>query len=243
MHTIKLFCIPYAGGSATIYSNWKRKLQKNIELILLEPAGRGRRSGEPLYNDLNEAVDDLYREVASVMEKDENYILFGHSMGSLLAFELYYKLIKEGFREPIHLYVSGGKAPHLERDIIYHDKPLEQFKKRIMDYDGVQSALLFQSEELLHFFLPVLRSDFKIVETYHYTTKTNKIGCDMTALTGIADSSLTLNDVAEWIRHAGENFYIKQYEGGHFFINDYKEQIIEMIHEMVQGMQSAETYN
>ncbi|MHA6533454.1 thioesterase II family protein [Paenibacillus sp. BAC0078] len=242
MRTIKLFCIPYAGGSASIYSKWKRKLLQNIELISLEPAGRGRRCDEPLYNNLSEAVDDLYREAAKVLDRSDEYILFGHSMGSLLAFELYYKLMEEGFREPLHLYVSGGKAPHLERRFIYHDKPLKQFQEHIMDYD-VESALIFQNDELLHFFLPILRSDFKMVETHHHTFKTQKVGCDMTALTGTTDSSLTLSDITEWIRHAGKAFRIKQYEGGHFFINEYKDQIIEMIHEMVREMRSDEAYN
>ena len=111
MRTIKLFCIPYAGCSASIYSKWKRKLPQDIELIPLEPAGRGRRCDEPLYNNLNEAVDDLYWEAAKVLDRSDEYILFGHSMGSLLAFELYYKLMEEGFREPLHLYVSGARLP------------------------------------------------------------------------------------------------------------------------------------
>lgn len=232
MSTIKLVCIPYAGGSASIYMKWKKNLLNDIELISLEPSGRGRRCDEPLHDNLHEAVDDLYREVAKIMDRKDEYILFGHSMGSLLAFELYYKLMENGFREPLHLYVSGGKAPHLERRNIYHDKPLEQFREHIVDFD-VQSAQIFEHEELRQFFLPILRSDYKMVETYKYTNKIRKVGCDMTVLTGTTDSSLTLKDVNEWIIHAGTGFQIKQYEGGHFFINEYKDQIIEMINDMV----------
>lgn len=235
MPTIKLFCIPYAGGSASIYYKWNKKLPSNIELIPLELAGRGRRCDEPLYNSLNEAIEDLYREAAIKLSKSDDYILFGHSMGSLLAFELYYKLLEEGFHEPLHLFVSGGRAPHLARHSIYHDKPLEQFQKHIMDYDK-QSEQLFQSDELLHFFLPVLRADFKIVETHLHITKMQKIGCDMTALIGTADSSLTLEEIREWKRHAGKSFRIMQYDGGHFFINDYMEGIISIIQEAAHGV-------
>lgn len=234
MRKVKLYCIPYAGGSASIYSKWRRTLAAEIDLIPLELAGRGTKCNEPFYENLDEAVNDLYQLVIKEMDKNDKYILFGHSMGSLIAFELYYKLMKGGYREPMHMFVSGGKAPHLERRLIFHNKPLEEFKKHILEYDQ-SSEMIFQDEELLDFFVPVLRSDFKMVETHQYIDKTHKVGCDITALTGAWDLSLTLEEVNEWKKHGDKDFQLRQFEGGHFFINEHTEQIVTMIHEVVIG--------
>ncbi len=56
---IKLFCIPYAGGSARTFLGWKRWLDPSIELIAVELTGRGDRAGLPLYNEVSEAVADI----------------------------------------------------------------------------------------------------------------------------------------------------------------------------------------
>ncbi|MGG0811203.1 thioesterase domain-containing protein [Paenibacillus alvei] len=129
MSKTKLFCIPHAGGSASIYLKWRKMLPSTIQLIPLELSGRGARWNEPLYHHLEEAVEDLYTQVTRHIGSD--YILFGHSMGSLLAFELYYKLIGQDWPEPVQFIASGGKRPHLPRETIVHDLPLPQFKEHI----------------------------------------------------------------------------------------------------------------
>lgn len=43
MSKVRIFCIPYAGGSASIYNKWKKYVGSDFELILIELAGRGSR--------------------------------------------------------------------------------------------------------------------------------------------------------------------------------------------------------
>lgn len=57
---MKLFCLPYAGGSAqSIYSSWRDKLEPFVSLNIIELRGRGGRYSEGGYKDINEAVDDI----------------------------------------------------------------------------------------------------------------------------------------------------------------------------------------
>lgn len=60
---IKLFCLPYGGGSAYSYLKWKSNLADLIELCPVELAGRGKRFHEPYYSNIDEAVDDVYKQI------------------------------------------------------------------------------------------------------------------------------------------------------------------------------------
>jgi len=199
-------------------------------MISLELAGRGERWAEPLYETLEEAVQDLYHAIERKLGKKEDYILFGHSMGSLLAYELCHMLIEQQYKQPLHLFVSGGKAPHVPRELVYHSMSDEDFKQHILDYDE-SSNVIFSDKELHDFFMPVLRADFKIVETHQHQNKNNRLNCKMTALTGSEDKSLTLHEVEEWKRYTQLEFNLQQFKGGHFFLNEHMEHIVELIHQ------------
>ncbi|MDF2883263.1 MAG: aveG [Clostridiaceae bacterium] len=229
MKKIKLFCIPYAGGSATVYEKWKKKVNDKIEVIPIEFAGRGARSREKLYDSIEEAVDDLYKAIVSKLDKCDEYAIFGHSMGSIITLELYYKLVEMNFKEPKHIFVSGGEAPPIKRrPIICHDLPDKEFREQISIYSDAPS-IIFENAKLYNYFIPILKSDFKIMELYNYKEKEHKINCNVTALAGIYDASITIDDVIEWQRHTSKVFKFYTFEGGHFFINEKLDEVIEII--------------
>jgi surfactin synthase thioesterase subunit len=109
MKTI-LFCIPYAGGSATVYMQWKQLLGNHIEIYPVELAGRGARYDEPHDPNFTSMMNDLVTQIKPYAENN-TYAIFGHSMGAVLAYELYYMLAEEGFPLPVHLFLSGRPAP------------------------------------------------------------------------------------------------------------------------------------
>ena len=82
-----LFCLPYAGGSEVAYYKWKKYLHPSIELIPIELKGRGKRFNEIFYESLEEAVDDIFENIKDKIINND-YAIYGHSMGSLLSYEL-----------------------------------------------------------------------------------------------------------------------------------------------------------
>ena len=109
---IRLFCVPYAGGSALVYKPWIADFQRQgIELIPLEMKGRGSRITESFYADFEEAKEDLLQMIYQYLEEsDHPFAFLGHSMGSLLAYELALSVSEKGFI-PSHLFLSGGQPP------------------------------------------------------------------------------------------------------------------------------------
>ncbi|MFH4077473.1 thioesterase domain-containing protein, partial [Acinetobacter baumannii] len=77
---IKLFCFHHAGGSSSAYYNWKDYLNKDIEIIPIELAGRGKRLKVPVYTSMEEAVLDIYDLMKPNLDGSP-FAIFGHSVG------------------------------------------------------------------------------------------------------------------------------------------------------------------
>ncbi len=233
MKKIKLFCLPYAGGSANVYVNWRRNLANNIELCPVELAGRGRRYDDSFYEDIDAAVEDIYKTLETQI-LNTKFALYGHSMGSILAFELSHRLQERLGVLPKHIFFSGHSAPDVpSRDKKMHLLPDEKFKHELLSLGGTPKEIL-EEEELLELFLPMLRADFKIIENYLYKDRKSKLNCDITVLNGKQDD-LTLKEITEWRKHTDKHCKIIMFSGGHFFINDNGEDIVKIINDTLNN--------
>ena len=107
-----LFCLAHAGGSTIAYEKLKSYLFDDVLFVPLELPGHLRRAKEPLCTDFNRIIDDLTATICSYIdEMREEYILFGHSLGAVLAYFLFFSLEKQGKRLPVHLIFSGRWPP------------------------------------------------------------------------------------------------------------------------------------
>ncbi len=225
---VKLFCIPYAGGSASFYYKWRKIIPSSIELCPIELAGRGKRVREPFYNSLNEAVDDIFNNIVDKINETP-YAILGHSMGSWIVFELYYKIKKAGLKEPMHIFFSGRYPPHIKKaGKVFYKLPDEEFKQEILKI-GETPVELFEDKVMASTLISVLKADFKILETYEFLPKNELINCNVTIFNGKEDADVTNNDLKEWLKYSSKQCDIYEFEGGHFFINLEKESVIKII--------------
>lgn len=218
MSRIKLFCLPYAGSSAMIYYQWSKFLNQDIDLQPVELAGRGSRMDAPLYDSINGAAQEVCCSIKDQIT-DTPYAIFGHSMGSWIAFELYHEIIKSGLPLPEHVFFSGNRAPHLNirRNKIIHNLPENEFKNAILKLGGTPKSV-FEDKALAEIFVPLIRADYKITETYQYLPGRNKIECGVSVLCGKEDS-ISQEDMEAWREHVLNKPDIVYFDGGHFFLN------------------------
>jgi surfactin synthase thioesterase subunit len=237
MRPIKLFCLPYAGGSAVVYSNWQDDLDRSIEVVPVELAGRGRRIVEPFYNSMDEAAEDVIRIIKYDLSAAP-YAFFGHSMGAGVAYHVAQKLRTKVYPQPVHLFFSGRGAPHILRKDkpAYHTLPEDEFREKVMDLGGTPEEF-FQHPELLEVLLPLLRTDFKIswLFTRYYSENFDTIkplDCNFTVFIG-KDDDLKPEQIQGWKAHSSQSCTIHSFEGGHFFLNHEKEkkQMLEMVND------------
>jgi surfactin synthase thioesterase subunit len=235
MQRVKLFCLPYAGGSAMVYSSWKKPLLPDIEVIPIELAGRGGKTDVPFYRSLSgDGTDDIMAQLGRHLDGSP-FAIFGHSMGALFAYEVGHRIQAETGRRPIHMFFSGRGAPHLKRaDRIVHLLPDAEFQAEIMKLGGTPKEL-FEQEELAKVFLPVLRADYRLVETYEPLPLhlAEPLDCDVTVLWGTEDQ-YNREDAEAWRHYTKRRCRVEAFQGNHFFIHAYKAQVIDLVRRRCQ---------
>lgn len=221
-----------------VYSKWKQYVDHQIELRAVELAGRGKRIMEPMYKDVNELTDDVFGSIKEEISTAP-YALFGHSMGSLIAYSLAQRIRKERMPPPVHIFFSGGNAPHIKKpnEKKYHLLSDEAFKTEVVKLGGTPPGL-FDHPELLHFFLPLLKNDFKIAETGLAGDEMAPLDCNITIFLGKEDE-LTAGHGEGWRTHTNQTCCIHEFEGGHFFLLDETEQIVRIINNSFNGKSAS----
>lgn len=223
---IRVICFHYAGGSPAAFYSWVNNFPNNLELAALQLPGRATRFTEPLLSNMDLVINHVFNEFKKHLDKP--YILFGHSVGALIAYELTRKLQNESLPVAKHLIASGSRAPHIpfRRKQISHLSHAA-FKNELLNYNGTPPEVL-ENEELQNLFFPILRADFSISETYHYYPG-KPIPCDITALSGNKDSLVSEDDIQAWQQHTSASFRHISLPGDHFFIKPCQNTIIDII--------------
>ncbi|EDK33777.1 thioesterase II family protein [Clostridium kluyveri] len=231
MRKTRLFCIPYAGGSAIIYTRWKKYLNSSIELCPIELAGRGIRSSEPPFSDLKQVVEDVYSQIYYQINGGP-YVLFGHSMGSLIVFELYHKIKNQNRSTPLHIFFSGRNAPNINKNTEFYKMSDIDFKKEILKYNAIPD-IVFDNEIIYRYFMPILRADYRVIDSYKYIPKKMKISCQVTVLNGLDDVDIKFSELDKWNDLVQEECTFCNFSGGHFFINERMKEVVEVINDTI----------
>jgi medium-chain acyl-[acyl-carrier-protein] hydrolase len=223
---LRLFCFPYAGGGASIYTRWPELLPPGVELVAVQLPGRESRLMEKPYADMALLVDKLAEALAPYMEQP--FALFGHSNGGLMAFELTRLLRARGRRLPLHLFVSGRPAPQVElTDPPTHALPHDEFMATLRRFGGTPEEVL-ANEEMMALVEPLLRADFALGETYVYTPGP-PLDLPVSAYGGARDEEVPLWQVEAWREQAGGEFHMTTFPGGHFFLHDDRAQVLRQL--------------
>ncbi len=231
MKRIKLFCIPYAGGSATVYNSWQDHLNRRIQLYPVEMAGRGKRMAEALYNTIDEAADDVIRAIKYEIIDGTPYAFYGHSLGAAIAYVAAQKIVTERYPNPEHIFFSGRGAPHIRRDdrTPYYLLPDDEFREKVLDLGGTPKEF-FDHPELMEILLPVLKADFRISGIYRHPETITPLPIDISVLTG-KEEDLIPGQVEGWEDHTTRKCILYHFDGGHFFLHnpEQKMKIMEII--------------
>ena len=83
---LRLFCFPFAGGGASIYRAWGKLFGAAVEVCPIQLPGRENRFSEPAFKDAQALAQALASQLQ--LYSDKPFVMYGHSMGALVAFEL-----------------------------------------------------------------------------------------------------------------------------------------------------------
>ena len=185
----RLIMFPYAGGGASVFRKWG-KLFSNIRLYAVQYPGRENRMSEEPIKDFDILINEVFKNLIKIIDDDRPYYLFGHSLGTKLVYELTLRIMNDSMKKPSGIIVSGGKAPCFkEENPIYHLDDID-FIKGINRYSGTPEEII-QNIEIMKIFLPMLRADFMIDETYQ-RKEIEKIDIPILGLMGTDDEEFKM---------------------------------------------------
>ena len=211
-----LVCFPYAGAGVSAFAPWGRRLSPRLELHIARLPGRGGRLREPPETQLAPVIRSLCDAVTGLGPRP--MVFFGHSLGAMMAYEVSRELHKRGASLPIHLVVSSRSGPTFPdpRQPLHglsDDAFLEAMSER---YGGIPDVIR-REPELLALFLPSLRADMTLHETYRHTPGA-PLPIPISAWCGQSDPGVSAESLASWSSETRAAFSQRWFEGGHFYI-------------------------
>lgn len=213
---LRLFCFPHAGGAPAVFRPWAEALH-DVDLQVVQLPGRATRHRETPIASVSGIVDGLLPVLLAQL--DRPYALFGHSMGSLIAYEVARAIAARGVTPPVHVFVSGRRAPHLRRDEPdIHRLPDATFVDEInRRYGGIPAELL-NHPDVMALLLPTLRADMTAIETYALQPGA-PLECAISAFGGLDDRHTTMTELMGWQVHTRLPVVVRQFTGDHFYFS------------------------
>jgi medium-chain acyl-[acyl-carrier-protein] hydrolase len=235
---VRLFCFPYAGGSAGLFRTWSAQLPLDIEVCPIQLPGREQRIGEKPYTSLSELINSLLFLLDQYL--DRPFAFFGHSMGALISFE-FARALHRTHRHvsPIHLFVSAHRAPQLpSQHPPIHSLSDILFLDELRRFNGTPEDVL-QHAELLQLLLPLLRADFTLAETYHYIPE-RPLSCPISVFGGLQDLENAPATLEAWSEQTSKLCKVYSFPGDHFYIRQSQTSLLSILaQELIQDLQIA----
>lgn len=229
---LRLVCFSWAGGGANYFKKLRGRLASDIELIAVQLPGREDRFHEARFTRMEQIVTQVQRELSSL--SDVPIMLFGHSMGALVAYEVA-QAISCGNRFPLAgIIVSGSNAPHIKscHTRCTNDANEEEMIADITKLGGTPPALLADGD-MMRNLLPSIRADYAVLEAYRAHPPLPLLDCPIIACAGRSDHCVSRTGIEAWSQYAGSVFETHWFDGDHFYLTEPQHPWVEQLNEWI----------
>ncbi len=228
----RLFCFPFAGGGTLTYRNWRKDLP-GVALFPIRLPGRESRIDEPPIESMDALVAALIESLSPMF--DRPFAFYGHSMGAIVAFEVIRALRLAGAALPRALIVSGARAPQFRLNYNPPPEPAEELLiEELKKLQGMTAGVL-ENPQLRRLALTSLRADARLYRNYVYQPG-EPLAIPIFAYGGASDPNVKREHVQAWERQTTAPFLMREFSGGHFFIQESRPEFIEKLREDIASL-------
>lgn len=209
-----LVCFPHAAGSASFFRPWAAALTE-FDVHAAQYPGRADRFTDDLPTDLTAMARGVRESLEPLSGRP--IVLFGHSMGAVVAFEVA-RLLETSGVEVAHLVVSGARAAHDPEfaPVGAAQRSDESIMASLAKLGGTE-AELFADPLLAELAMPYVRADFVMFENYRHVPGA-PLRCPVTAVNGTGDSHCSPERAGRWAELTTGGFAAHTFPGEHFYL-------------------------
>jgi len=227
MEMTYLICLPFAGAGASFFREWQQYAPEGMQIVPVQLPGREERFVEPPFTDAVRAAEEACRQAVVKIPTPARVVLFGHSLGAVLAYELAHRLASVAGLETVRLVVSGSPGPWNGRETRASDLDDQEFLARVRTFAGYTHPAL-EHPEMRSLLLPVLRADVEMHENYRPASD-KPLPVPVTAVRGRDDELVGAAETAQWARATGAGFTTAELDGGHMYLADDPAALLRLI--------------
>ncbi|MEV6133407.1 alpha/beta fold hydrolase [Streptomyces violaceusniger] len=212
-----LVCLGFCGGGTGAFHTWLPALPADVDLVAVCYPGREGRFAEPYASSWTELAEDTAEAVRSIAAEGP-YVLFGHSMGGWMAFDVADRLAPDA-PAPSALVVSACNAPDrglLDRDRFPAQREDDGQLLEWMRTHGLLPAHVLADPDLTDMAVELMRADIRARDTFEFRTGTT-VDSPLHLLSGAADSVVAEDAAARWAKLTSGAFRHDLLPGGHFY--------------------------
>jgi len=223
---VRLVCFPFAGGGPDVFRPWAGALDARVELLSVRLPGRGRRIAEEPYREWEPLLDDAWSALAPLLA--EPHAFYGHCFGGRLAWELTRRAAAEHPGATRRLFVAGCRSPGSpQQRPLLHALPDDELIAELRR-TGATPAEVLDNPRMTKVFLPVLRGDITLAETWD-ERRPDATDVPVTAVFGREDRVDDEAGMRGWKDVTRGGCELLGIDGGHFFPETHRPQLIEIL--------------
>jgi medium-chain acyl-[acyl-carrier-protein] hydrolase len=228
---LRLFCFPYAGGWASVFRSWAARLPSDVELVAVRMPGRESRLREEHYTDWSTLTKDLAEALRPLF--DVPFVLFGHSFGGMLAYEIVRTLNGQGTVNRRALIVSGCRCPLLRpAQRAPYDAPSDALWTWLREIDGTPAEVLNDSQ-LRALIEPTLRADLRLADVWRGAAEV--VDLPIVSFGGAKDRIVPRHQIEGWCRFTARTYRHVEFAAGHFFVHTLEPEVVAEISRLCQA--------
>jgi surfactin synthase thioesterase subunit len=221
-----LLCVPFAGAGPSFFHPWRELSAGRWRVAAVELPGRERRLLETPYRNVVEAARTEIDTVVAELGTGTRVVLFGHSLGAVLAYELVHLLSARGVHVE-RLVVSGSPGPWTQRERRAAGLRGDEFLARVEEFAGFRHEAL-DHPEMRELILPALQADCEMHEAYVPSTD-EPVSVPICSLRGDSDGLVTAEEARQWRDATTSDFSYLEFPGDHMYLVDHGRDILDVI--------------
>jgi surfactin synthase thioesterase subunit len=188
------------------------------ELAAVCYPGREGRFNERLAQTWDELAEDCVAAVEYAA--DRPYVLFGHSMGGWMAFDVAARIHERGGPGPVALVVSSANAPSEGLTLGDRQHPAHEDSDAEliawMRIFGLLPDYVLEIPDLIEMAVDLMRADIKVRDSFYYRDGAMAT-VPLQVMTGETDKVIDPAVTEQWRALASRSFRHDKLPGGHFY--------------------------